>query len=59
MGGDIWSLVLIGGPIALLAVIVWAWLRNRNAPASTIIRAKRRAEELRDDIEEGVPPPHS
>jgi hypothetical protein len=57
MGGDIWSLVLIGGPIVLLAVIVWAWLRNRNAPASTITRAEHGAEALRDDIEEGVPPP--
>jgi hypothetical protein len=59
MGGDIWSLVLIGGPAILLIVLVWAWLRNRNASTSTITRAERGAEELRDDIEEGVPPPHS
>lgn len=59
MGGDIWSLVLIGGPAILLIVVVWAWLRNRNASASTITRAERGAEELRDDIEVGVPPPHS
>jgi lysylphosphatidylglycerol synthetase-like protein (DUF2156 family) len=57
MPGDIWSLALIGGPILLLAVIIWAFLRNRSAPRSTTQRAERGAAELRAEIERGDPPP--
>lgn len=29
MTGPLWSLATIVGPILLLAVIIWAWSRNR------------------------------
>jgi hypothetical protein len=57
--GDFWGLVLIGGPLLLLLVIIWGFVRNRQASRSTTQRAERGAAELRDDIERGVPPPKS
>lgn len=59
MGGGIWSFVLIGGPILLIAVFIWGFLRNRATSARTDARAERGAAELRDEIERGTPPPHS
>jgi hypothetical protein len=59
MGGGFWSVLVIGGPILLIAVFVWGYLRNRNTSERTTERAERGAAELRDDIERGVPPPKS
>ena len=59
MSSDPWALLLIGGPILLFAVAMWAWLRNRSAKDRTEARAERGAVELREDIESGRPPPHS
>jgi hypothetical protein len=52
MNGWLWSLSTIVGPILLMAVILWAWLRNRNPRPGEIARAERGARELRQDIEE-------
>ena len=59
MAGGIWSVALILGPLLLLALIIWAFMRNRGASRRTTERAERGAEELRDEIERGTPPPHS
>ncbi len=45
------AIVTIVGPILLLGVLIWAWLRNRNASRSSEIRAERGARELREEIE--------
>jgi hypothetical protein len=52
MNGWLWSLSTIVGPILLMAVILWAWLRNRNPRPGEIARAERGARELRQEIEE-------
>ncbi|WP_202390124.1 hypothetical protein [Tsuneonella aeria] len=57
MGGEVWTLVVIGGPILLIAIVIWAFLRNRSAGRGTAARAERGAVELREDIERGTPPP--
>jgi len=59
MAGGIWSVAIILVPMLLLAVIVWAFLRNRAASPGTTERAERGAVELREEIERGDPPPHS
>jgi hypothetical protein len=30
-GGDFWSVILIGGPALLVAVMIYVWLSNRSA----------------------------
>ena len=40
------------GPFILLAVLVWAWLRTRNASKKTDRRAERGARELREELAE-------
>ncbi len=57
MDGEIWSILVIGGPILLIAVIIYSYLRNRAASPSTTARAERGAAELREEIERGDPPP--
>jgi len=56
MAGDIWGVALIGGPILLLAVIIWAWLRNRAAGPRNVEQAERGAERLREEIERDPDP---
>lgn len=51
MGGEILTIATIVGPILMLAVIIWAYLRNKAASRATTERAERGARELRDDIE--------
>ena len=51
MNGAIWSLVTILGPVLLIAVLVWAYLRNRNAGPRNLERAERGAAELREDLQ--------
>lgn len=52
MTGWMWTLVTILGPLLLIAVIVWAYLRNRNPSREEIARAEQGARELREDLEE-------
>ncbi len=40
------------GPIILLAVIIYAWLRNRKTSDALDRKAERGARELRHDLEE-------
>ncbi|MBU2341668.1 MAG: hypothetical protein KKE77_10545 [Alphaproteobacteria bacterium] len=46
------ALATVLGPILLLAVLVWAWLRTRRASRSNEIQAERGARDLRQDIED-------
>jgi hypothetical protein len=59
MAGGFWSIALIIGPILLIALLIWAFLRNRGASPATTERAERGAAELRDEIERGDPPPQA
>ena len=55
---SIWSIVLIVGPLLLLAAIVYAWSKNRKMSQSDQIRANRGARELREEIDANqVDPP--
>ena len=56
MPGDIWGVVLILGPLALLLVIIWAFMRNRAAGSRNVEQAERGAERLRDQIERDPDP---
>ncbi len=47
---DIWPIVTIVGPILLMAIIIFAWWRNRQAPKSNLREAEHGAKELRDEI---------
>ena len=47
---SLWPIITVVGPILLLAVLVWAFLRNRGAPRSTVTRAEQGAEDLRERI---------
>ncbi|MFA9201649.1 MAG: hypothetical protein ACEQR8_10815 [Cypionkella sp.] len=51
MPGDIWSLLLILGPLVLLGVIVWAYARNKAAGRRNLEQAERGAARLREEIE--------
>lgn len=51
MQGEILSIATIVGPILMLAVIIWAYMRNKSASRSTTQRAERGARELREEIE--------
>ena len=48
--GPFWSLVIVIGPILLLAALLYAWLRNRNASQRNRARAERGAREVREEI---------
>ena len=50
MNGAIWSLATIVGPILLLTVVIWAYVRNRNAGRENIRRAERGAKDVREEI---------
>lgn len=45
------AIVTIIGPILLLGVLIWAWLRTRQAGRRSELEADRGARELREDIE--------
>ena len=59
MGGGIWSIAVIIGPLLLLGAIIYAFVRSRSGWARTTERGVRGAERLRDEIERGDPPPQS
>ena len=44
----IWSVVIIVGPIILIAAIIYAWLRNRNASKANLRQADRATERLQE-----------
>ena len=46
----LWLLTVTLGPLLLLAVLIWAWLRNRNAPPSVDARSEAGAREVREEI---------
>lgn len=48
--GWLWSLVVILGPLLLIAAIVWATLRVRNASRSSLERAEQSARDVREGI---------
>ena len=49
----IWPIVTVLGPILLIGVLIWAFVRNRrSASRAEIERAERGARELREEIEE-------
>ena len=50
MSASLWPIITVVGPILLLAALIWAFLRNRNAPRSTVTRAEQGAEDLRESI---------
>lgn len=52
MTGWFWTLSTILGPILLIGVIVWAYLRNRKPRPGEIEQAERGARELRRDLEQ-------
>ena len=56
MPGDIWGVVLILGPLVLLGVIIWAFLRNRAAGPRNVERAEEGAVRLREQIERDPDP---
>lgn len=56
MPADIWGIVLILGPLILLLVIIWAFLRNRAAGRANLEQAERGAERLREQIERDPDP---
>jgi hypothetical protein len=46
----LWPIITVVGPLLLIGVVIWATLRNRNAPPGTTERAERGAHELREEI---------
>lgn len=46
-----WGIVVVVGPILLIAAIIYATLRNRKAKGATERRADLGAKRLREDIE--------
>ena len=52
MSGFVYSLAVILGPILLLAVVIYVWARNRNAPKGNKERAERGARDVREEIKE-------
>ena len=49
----IWPFVTVLGPLLLIGVLIWAFVRNRRSETpGEIARAERGARELREEIEE-------
>jgi hypothetical protein len=46
----IWFLVVVVGPVLLLAALIWAYFRNRNASPASFARSEEGAKQLREDI---------
>jgi cbb3-type cytochrome oxidase subunit 3 len=56
MPGDFWGVVLILGPLVLLGVIIWAFLRNKAAGPRSVEQAEEGAVRLREQIERDPDP---
>ena len=52
MDGEFWSIIVIVGPILLLAPIVYGWWSNRKMSNSKERRSDAGVRELRREIEE-------
>lgn len=50
--GSIWGVAVILGPIILLAVAIYVWMRNRQAGPHSVEQSERGARKLREDLEE-------
>jgi len=48
---NLWILIDIVGPLLLIAVVIWVFLRNRRRPRGEIEQAERGARELREELE--------
>ena len=49
---SLWPVITVLGPLVLIAVIIWAFLRNRRAPPGQIERAEQGARDLRRQLDE-------
>jgi len=49
---SLWSVITIVAPLLLIAALIWAYFRNRNASRGSVERAERGARELRRELEE-------
>jgi hypothetical protein len=45
-----WLLAVTVGPLVLLAVLIWGWVRNRKAPPSVTARSEAGAKQVREEI---------
>ena len=55
---DIWSIVVIVGPLLLLAASIYAWVRNKRTTRSEDLRSDRGTRNLREKLDaEQVDPP--
>lgn len=48
----LWGVVLIGGPLLLLAAFIFGWLRNRQMSEAQERESDRGTRELREEIAE-------
>lgn len=50
--GSIWGIAVILGPILLLVVAIYVWMRDKPADEDSVGRSEQGARELREDLEE-------
>lgn len=50
--GSIWGVAVILGPIILLAVAIYVWVRDKQTDERSVRESERGARELREDLEE-------
>lgn len=48
----VWTIIIVVGPILLLAALIFGWKKNRDATEWKTRKAERGARELREEIEE-------
>ncbi len=48
----LWGVVIIAGPLLLLAAFIFSWLRNRDMSESEKLRSDRATRNLRKEIAE-------
>ena len=48
--GGFWGIATIVGPILFVAVLAFAWLRNKSAPESNRRQAEQSAVDLREEL---------
>lgn len=51
MSEAMWFFTVVGGPILLIAAIIWFTVRNKTAGQRNFDRAERGARELRQELE--------
>lgn len=49
---SLWSVMTVLGPVLLIAVLIWAFMRNRGGSQAEIDRAERGARDLREEIDQ-------